>query len=98
LYKQTAVKNNTVAAKREIKIYPNPATDNLNIVLPGQTGDKGQLNFVLTDITGKVVYSTKADDASGKTIAVHLPGLAQGMYIARAELNGTTHVEKLVIQ
>jgi hypothetical protein len=98
LYKQTHVTPNNVVANREIKIYPNPATDNLNIVLPAQTGDKGQLHFILTDITGKVVYSHKTDEASGKTISVHLPNLAQGVYIARAELNGLTHVEKIVIQ
>lgn len=70
----------TVALQNRIKVYPNPATDNLNIKI--DESFTGTIN--ITDLSGKVVSSEVVENFSGnKTIS--LSSIAKGLYIISLE-------------
>lgn len=76
------------SASSSIKIYPNPAQNILMIEMPGM---KTKEQFILTDITGKVVLSYMLTNY--KT-AINLHELSSGMYLWRiAEKAGKLIVE-----
>jgi hypothetical protein len=59
-----------------IAIYPNPAQDNLTI-----SGLSGSENIILTDISGRTLYTAKANGATEIQLPVN--HLAKGMYFVR---------------
>lgn len=63
--------------KNEFIIFPNPFNTHFNII-------KNMLepvNFVLTDISGKIVYTHEEVDSEQAFISVSIPELASGVYI-----------------
>ncbi len=89
--KSLGVKN--VIDGNAISIYPNPATNELNIDL---TNVDGKYEFVLTDVTGKVVVENSG--VGGNAVKVSLPVLSTGVYIATVRANQIVHTEKVVIK
>lgn len=81
----------SVPAIRTFKVYPNPATDQAQLVLPvDESGNvmvynlQGQLVNSLTNVSGNVVLNTS--------------DLETGLYIIQANFNGTQYTSRLVIQ
>jgi hypothetical protein len=74
-----------------IKIYPNPATDNLII----QSGYQSITKIHFFDITGKNVYSNNAVSLN-KTI--NLNGFTSGIYFLQVHTNDGIYTEKVVIK
>lgn len=70
-----------------VNIYPIPSNGTITIDAPGNS------YVTLTDISGKVVYSTRV---SNKNIT--LTDLSTGVYIAKVTLNGATATSKIIIQ
>lgn len=68
-----------------VKVYPNPAKDQLFFQLPF-TPDKSPFNLELLDYTGKIVNSFKTE--AGKTFVLDLPALSGGIYFYRLYQNG----------
>lgn len=77
-------------------IYPNPTKDVVTVLVKGFQGES---KLVVTDLTGKTVYSNDVKiDATGKT-SVNLAGLNNGMYIFNIQLqDGTNSTFNVVIQ
>lgn len=63
------------AAMKAIRLYPNPATTNVNVVVPAEVATQ---NVTITDISGKVIVSE--NNVSG-TKAINVSNLANGNYI-----------------
>lgn len=66
--------NNTLVLK-VIRVYPNPASTNVNVVVPSEVAAQ---NVTITDISGKVVLSE--NNISG-TKAINVANLANGNYV-----------------
>lgn len=61
-----------------ITAYPNPVGDVLNVNIEGQIADNAQLQ--LTDITGKVLYST---NVTTEQVSINTAELPKGIYMVR---------------
>ncbi len=64
-----------------ISIFPNPATDNLNIIL-SDVAQEGILNFKIYNALGQVVHASKIikDKEEVYTQTIDVQGLANGVY------------------
>ena len=74
----------------DVKIYPNPATDIVTLVLPNAENT----SVSLVDITGKIVhtgvYNTK--------VQLNVSNLSEGVYIVKIQSNSTFSTYRLVIK
>jgi serine protease AprX len=78
-----------------ISVYPNPLNSLLNIRVVNSHG--GNLQVILTDITGKIVYSyITILDSGFNELKLPLPGMASGLYLARIRTNNETRTYKLI--
>lgn len=71
-------------------IFPNPAGENLNIVLSKSSEGK----ICLADLTGKIVYE---HTFSGQNVSVDVSGLAQGIYSCTITGASTNLNQKIVV-
>ena len=72
-----------------ISVYPNPATDVLNI-----SSQKTQiLSASLTDVVGRKVLSTKIEAQNGQINVSHLP---KGVYILTLKTKDQTITKKII--
>jgi Protein of unknown function (DUF3500)/Secretion system C-terminal sorting domain len=75
----------------KIKVYPNPATDILNI--------SNDLNFsnatlYITDLTGRAIL--KKTSVTGTSATINLSSLSDGTYLVRIEDNGKSTTSKFI--
>lgn len=81
-----------------IAIAPNPTTGSSFVIIK-DTKDKSA-QIVVTDLTGKVVFSTEAALNVGSTNRIEIPANAiavKGMYIVQITSETSKHTEKLVV-
>lgn len=77
-----------------LNVYPNPATDVLNVTFDGE----GEHTIALTDLSGRVL-ATQSYDAKGSVVATFsVANLANGSYMVSVTNNAGTHVENVVIK
>lgn len=77
--KLTAMGQNMEAMQKSLKVFPNPATEQVNLVwqLPGEVYVQ---EIVIYDISGKKIYSGKhSPDKKDAQIALH--GYPSGTYL-----------------
>ncbi|UPT67533.1 MAG: T9SS type A sorting domain-containing protein [Sphingobacteriales bacterium JAD_PAG50586_3] len=80
-----------------IKIYPNPVTDNLT--LEYNLDKASNFKFALYDVLGNIIYQEEKPNAYGYYYySIPTLNLANGLYIARIELNGNSMVKKIIKQ
>lgn len=78
----------TFAAEESLKVYPNPATNVLNVVAA-----KEITSIAIYSMTGAMVNASY--DANGNTAVVSVEGLASGMYLIKVNNEETlTFVKK----
>ena len=61
--------------REELKLWPNPTTDELNITIPMERG-----TLTVTDILGRVVLRDDHQTSSGETVKISLQTLSSGIY------------------
>jgi aminopeptidase N len=83
-----------VEKTEQIKVYPNPATNQITIEFPNSINTKSLIE--LFDLTGKKVMSSK--QTSQQKMIVHLPHLPQGIYSLKVTANEHVYFEKVVIE
>lgn len=85
-----------IAIQSEWKIFPNPATDKINIEC---TVDMTNVTIELFNIAGKLVYKTQSGNITGTSITV-IPTspFESGMYILKVYNNAGTKTQKVIIQ
>lgn len=74
----------------ELTIYPNPATDEVNIA----TGSTLRSVKIMNNM-GQLVYNRQAD---GYTLNINTTNLIQGIYFIEVETENSKFIEKLVIR
>lgn len=84
--------NLTYIQLKELRIYPNPARDLLNINL-GEMSGAAKVSII--DLTGKTVFSK---EVQGQQNRVHLDGLSAGIYVVLVEMDGVVFRERLVVE
>ncbi|NUM31611.1 MAG: T9SS type A sorting domain-containing protein [Bacteroidetes bacterium] len=86
----TAAQLSTKAPKlAEVKIYPNPASNNVNISY------RGIINYItITDLSGKTVYSTNVND---NFVSISTLSLKTGLYLVNINTNDGSATQKLLI-
>ncbi|WP_396217370.1 T9SS type A sorting domain-containing protein [Flavobacterium sp.] len=72
-----------------MKMYPNPAKNNLFI----ETALNSDINVAIIDVLGKEVINSKVSNN-----AVNISGLTPGMYIVKITEEGKTSTKKLIIE
>jgi len=81
----------------DVYIYPNPATNNLNINFNSE--DMQSFDIKLMNMTGQVIYTERIENHTGQfDKVIDISGFANGVYILN--LNGTKGIvtEKIIIR
>ncbi len=86
---------NETQAKLNYQFYPNPANEELNLVLLNDHSETFEIS--IQDVTGKVVYTQK-DLKSNVKEMISLSTLGQGVYSVKISSANVTRVEKLIIK
>jgi len=89
-----SIRNQEIAEKSAIKVYPNPANDKLYIELDN-TMD-GMANVEFYDLTGKLIYNTTVN-AAKKLQMLNVSNIKAGIYNLRITTTDKTFNQKLVI-
>jgi len=81
-----------------IKIFPNPATSELNILVDQKNG--AEVEISLLHITGKKIKNLANTQLSGglNQIQSNVLGIKPGLYFLKFEIEDRTVIEKLIIQ
>jgi choice-of-anchor B domain-containing protein len=90
-----SVKSNG-SVENYVHLYPNPSSDLLQLVISGE--EKGNLELVIYDITGKKIRVQEINKA-GSFLKTNLDisGIAPGAYVVRLAGGKTNYSSKLVI-
>ena len=71
-----------------INCYPNPAKDEIQVVLPSTNGS---LQLTITNALGQVIHVGILQTVNGK-LNIPISHFAKGMYISQITTNETTYV------
>jgi hypothetical protein len=74
IIKTNAVGVEEISAASPVKIYPNPASDKLNIQLP----NAGNAEVNITDASGRIIFSPRVSAGNN---SIDISALAQGFYV-----------------
>ncbi len=75
-----------------VQVYPNPATDNITVVLPSSAT---AATIVVTDVLGKKVLETKATQGSTQ---LAVGSLVKGIYVVDVQGEGVNYTTKIVLE
>lgn len=79
----------------DIKVYPNPASDEVNIKIDFTNNADGNVKIMLFDSLGRLLID---EDLNGYQFIVNTSGLANGNYILNVYTNTTNVKKKLIIK
>jgi hypothetical protein len=79
----------------EYKVYPNPANDQLNIIMAGEASDN--ISITIQDMTGKTVMVVSQLEIN-KVNKLNVSELSKGVYLMRIRTGAGDRTEKLIIQ
>lgn len=82
----------TMAGKL-VAIYPNPATDVVNINISKPLVESEVNSIAMYTLGGKLVYQTQ-----GYKKAINVSGLSAGMYMIKVDMGNTSTIKKIVIE
>jgi hypothetical protein len=82
----------TIAAESQARLYPNPASDMIHILLPSELGNQ-LINCRIYDVMGKEVQAPVVNDGMQNTVQVEVSALRSGMYIV--QLSGGNYQQSL---
>jgi len=91
---------NEVENTNDLSVFPNPATENANLMYT--VNQSGNVKLDLLDVYGKLVatFIDEKQTAGTYTRAINISekNLAKGIYFARLTINGETGVKKIVVE
>ena len=92
----TAPEETTVEEKAiDMRVYPNPASNNVNVVLEGISG---QTMITVHDMSGKAITSMRVDvDNDGQIVNLPVDSFSQGIYFIKAVNGKAVMTKKLII-
>ena len=78
-----------------IKVYPNPANDQVNIAYT--LVNSAAVTATLTNTLGQVVATQKAPNGTSGNITFNTNTLAEGVYLYTVEANGNRTTGRIVV-
>ncbi len=87
---------NAIANEMNMKVYPNPATDVVNVDFKASNK-----NYVvtLTDLSGRTIVSNQYSNLSGaQTVAVPVNGIAPGNYLVTVSTEGAIFTQQVAVK
>ncbi len=85
-------------AFENLKMYPNPATNELNIEF-SNVANSNSIKFSLYSMLGEELYSESIVGSGATQVkTINISRFASGMYVARFEVNGFIEVMNFIIQ
>jgi surface protein len=92
-----ALHTNKTAVNNTMKVYPNPATDFINLEFDGI--DASNFNVLVMDMSGKVVYKLDGVETAINQYTLALNGIESGMYIVQlSDEFGNTTINRFSIK
>lgn len=90
--------NSVSATKPVINLFPNPTSDNVNLVIENLNED-GAIHVELMDITGKFIMTQDFEKTSTNRLekTIDLEAISSGVYFIKIFAGETISVEKIVI-
>ncbi|WP_445715509.1 PA domain-containing protein [Flavobacterium sp.] len=92
MFTSTTLSSSDFVNSGNVKIYPSPAKDFINIAISNYTGD---LNIEMFDINGRVVKTVSFDFTGNYSL--DLDGLTTGVYVVKLSGNDLNYIEKIII-
>ncbi len=87
--------NENASFNNNVRLYPNPTTDNLLITISELSNENTTVSFV--DLMGRVISKTNVQFSNGGNAFVNTSNLTAGIYIIKVEsANHTTFSSKLI--
>jgi surface protein len=91
-----AINTNKSVVNKPLKVYPNPATDFINLEFDGI--DASNFNVLVMDMSGKVVYKLDGVQTAINQYTLALNGIESGMYIVQlSDKLGNTTINRFSI-
>ncbi|MGI9192470.1 MAG: T9SS type A sorting domain-containing protein, partial [Chitinophagaceae bacterium] len=87
--------NNFDGQNGNISVYPNPATDLINLSM-NLNAASSVVSFELVDMTGKVVMTETRKNISTLNRQININGLANGTYLLKVQTDKGVYTEKVV--
>ncbi len=87
----------TTVLRNTLEIYPNPASETVQVRLPGLTTARAATVQVL-DMLGRPVRQRTAQLGGAETAAVDLRGLPAGLYAVRVQSAGSEYTGRVVVR
>lgn len=92
---QTVTAVNDYSGVTDMKVFPNPATEQLNISFV--TNEASSIDCKILDVTGKLLYNKHLESDGGLVEeSVNVSEFATGLYFLRIETPKGTTIEKFV--
>ena len=76
--------------------YPNPATEQLNVVL--ELTQQSDVLISLTDITGRTVYNTQKVMNGANRLVLPVDQYQAGIYTLAVQIKGQQIVKKIIVE
>jgi hypothetical protein len=95
-YAYSGIKSVSGNQKSKIRIYPNPASDHINVVLP-TGGPAGPATILLMSMEGKVLAQRELNSQGGETISLPASMYPQGIYMIQVITSGSARQTGTVI-
>jgi len=93
----TLAKDNFEKLVFEAFVSPNPATENVNLVV--NSPQSQEANIVLTNVSGQTVFSRKQHlDSGTNTISIDKKSVTNGLYILTVESEGIKKSIKVIVK
>ena len=81
----------------DLRVFPNPATDRLNVEYSPQTA--GTCRMQLLSVTGEVVFNrTVAPEKENHSVSIDLSGVSKGIYVLRICGEKSVVTRKVVVE
>lgn len=80
------------------QIYPNPASEYVNIVFSGKSEDEASYNFKIFNSIGKLIYQQDISFNEHNRTTINTSNFSSGMYYIKISGNYTMQVLNLLIQ
>ncbi len=81
----------------DIKLFPNPSSENLTIQLNSELMYKGEVDISIIDLSGKVLMQESVVSSEPRNYLLSISGLSSGKYYIRVKSGLQTHLKPFVV-
>ncbi|WP_165570240.1 T9SS type A sorting domain-containing protein [Chryseobacterium sp. FH1] len=90
----TTLDSKEIESQNDIKIFPNPTSDKLNIAIKSQFSKESTI--IISDMSGKLVHNQNYTGA--KKVVINVQNFAKGTYLLTIKNKGQSYSQKVIIK